>query len=79
MAKLHAVVVVDCADIRCMQFNSIAAFSNDQEGQEQAENCFCEWVRDTTPEAISPKEMGQYLDRGFYELGDGFIAILSTE
>lgn len=76
--KLNAVLVIDCKKADDPQFDAIAAFSDDKEGNAEAEALFEEWVREAGGENFTDEDMDTALENGLYEIGEGYIAITHT-
>ena len=76
-STLNAVIVIDCRGKETYNFDSVKAFPDTPEGNEQAESLFREWVKSILAEA-SEESIRVALEDGLYEVGDGYIAILHT-
>ena len=82
---MQAVIVIDCKDKETMGFEHVKAFEDTPEGNQQAEATFCEWVEQAAGDVLSIEDvagrkqfLNDRLEDGYYEVGDGFIAILHT-
>lgn len=77
--KLNAVLVIDCTKADDPAFEHIAAFSDDKEGNAEAEALFEEWVRSAAdPASFTEEDMDTALENGLYEVGEGYIALTHT-
>lgn len=66
MAKLNTVNVVESIDDI---LNSIRAFSEDPDGNKEAEDCFKAIVKENMPDVID-EEMGIFIAEGYFEQGN---------
>lgn len=81
MAKLNAVIVLDVGDYSRGQINAVLAFTDDKEGNAEAEAFFRDWAKEAKgewKEEVSEEDMNAYLDDGHCDVGEGGILILHT-
>jgi hypothetical protein len=82
---VNAVIVIDCKDKETMAFEHVKAFPETPEGNEKAEDLFREWVSEAAQSELAIEDvagrkqfLSDRLEDGYYEVGDGYIAILHT-
>lgn len=73
---LNTVNVIDFSNLAECSITALNSYSDDAEGNKQAEAVFAEWVRTAKgDEQVTDEDMESYLEDGICEIGEGAIVI----